>query len=176
MRSAFEIITKLILPKHLFLKSCLCNHLGRNGSDLTEIPPYLETGLAIPLSRCFSCVIADYRCYTPTSFLKDGLSQSKGRPNKGAIAEKACLWSLSLGNENSSQSFSDRSFGKSLRVMDVRAFGSWMWDTKRAHVTSGLPKAWWRGSCDNTPSRLLSEWFFWEKGSRHCFRGSKKGS
>ena len=33
---------------------------------------------------------------------------------------------LFLGNENSAQSFSDRSFWKSLRLMDVRAFGSWM--------------------------------------------------
>ena len=32
----------------------------------------------------------------------------------------------SLGNENSAQSFSDRSFWKSLSVVDVRAFGSWM--------------------------------------------------
>ena len=31
-----------------------------------------------------------------------------------------------IGNENSAQSFSDRSFWKSLRVVDVRAFGSWM--------------------------------------------------
>ena len=31
-----------------------------------------------------------------------------------------------LGNENSAQSFPDRSFWKSLRVVDVRAFGSWM--------------------------------------------------
>ena len=31
-----------------------------------------------------------------------------------------------LGNKNSAQSFSDRSFWKSLRVVDVRAFGSWM--------------------------------------------------
>ena len=33
MRSTFEIITKLILPKHFFLKSCLCNHFGRNGKQ-----------------------------------------------------------------------------------------------------------------------------------------------
>ena len=33
---------------------------------------------------------------------------------------------LLLGNENSAQSFSDRSFWKSLRVVDVRAFGSWI--------------------------------------------------
>ena len=32
----------------------------------------------------------------------------------------------SLGSENSAQSFSDRSFWKSLRVVDVRVFGSWM--------------------------------------------------
>ena len=31
-----------------------------------------------------------------------------------------------LGNENSAQSFSDRSFWKSLRVVDVRTFGSWI--------------------------------------------------
>ena len=31
-----------------------------------------------------------------------------------------------IWNENSAQSFSDRSFWKSLRVVDVRAFGSWM--------------------------------------------------
>ena len=40
-------------------------------------PPYRETGVAIPLSHCVSCGIADYRCYTPTSFLKNGRSQSK---------------------------------------------------------------------------------------------------
>ena len=37
-------------------------------------------------------------------------------------SEKVCL----LGNENSAQSFSDRSFWKSLRVVDVRASGSWI--------------------------------------------------
>ena len=31
-----------------------------------------------------------------------------------------------VGNENSARSFSDRNFWKSLRVVDVRAFGSWM--------------------------------------------------
>ena len=62
-----------------------------NLSDPTEIPPYRETGVAIPLSHSVSCGIADYRCYTPTSFSKNGLSQSKDRPNKRGIAEKACL-------------------------------------------------------------------------------------
>ena len=56
-------------------------------SDPTEIPPpYRETGLAILLSHCVFCGIADYRCYTPTSFCKSGLSQSKDRPWRGDIA------------------------------------------------------------------------------------------
>ena len=33
---------------------------------------------------------------------------------------------LRVGNENSARSFSDRSFSETPRVMDVRAFGSWM--------------------------------------------------
>ena len=33
----------------------------------------------MPLSHCVSCGIADYRCYTPTSFRKDGISQAKER-------------------------------------------------------------------------------------------------
>ena len=45
-----------------------------------KYPPYCETSVAIPLSHCVSCGIADYRCYTPTSFLKNPLSQSKDRP------------------------------------------------------------------------------------------------
>ena len=39
--------------------------------------------------------------------------------------EKKPEWGL-VENEKSAQSFSDRSFWKSLRVVDVRAFGSWM--------------------------------------------------
>ena len=58
-------------------------------------PPHHEAGVAIPLFDCVSCGIADYRCYTSTSFCKNGLSQSKDRPNKGGIAEKASLWSPS---------------------------------------------------------------------------------
>ena len=42
--------------------------LSRELSDPTEIPPYPETSVAIPLSHCVSCGIADYRCYIPTSF------------------------------------------------------------------------------------------------------------
>ena len=40
-----------------------------------KFPPYRETGVAIPLSHCVLCGIADYRCYNPTSFRKSGLSQ-----------------------------------------------------------------------------------------------------
>ena len=35
-----------------------------------------------------SCGIPDYRSYTPTSFLKNGLSQSKDRPSRGVSREK----------------------------------------------------------------------------------------
>ena len=34
------------------------------------------------------CGIADYRCYTPTSVHKNGLSQSKDRPRRGASQKK----------------------------------------------------------------------------------------
>ena len=44
-------------------------------------PPYRQRGVATPPSHCVSCGIVDYRCYTPTSFRKNGLSQSKDRPN-----------------------------------------------------------------------------------------------
>ena len=46
-------------------------------------PPYRETGVAIPLSHCVSCGIADYRCYTPTSVRKSGLLQSKDSLTRG---------------------------------------------------------------------------------------------
>ena len=42
-----------------------------------KYPPYRETGVAIPPSHCVSCGNADYRYYTPSSFLKNGLSQSQ---------------------------------------------------------------------------------------------------
>ena len=56
-------------------------------SDPTT-PPCRETGVAIPLSYCVFCGIADYRCYTPASFRKSGLSQFKDRPNKGVSQKK----------------------------------------------------------------------------------------
>ena len=49
---------------------------------------YRGIGVAMPPSHRVSCGIADYRCYTPISFHKHGLSQSKDRPNKGASQKK----------------------------------------------------------------------------------------
>ena len=52
-------------------------------SDPTEIPPLSrDKCIAILLSHCVSCGIAEYRYYTPTSFHRNGLSQSKDSPNK----------------------------------------------------------------------------------------------
>ena len=47
-------------------------------------------------------------------------------PTRLSPAKKIHLYVPSLGNENSAQSFSDRSFWKPPRVVDVRAFGSWI--------------------------------------------------
>ena len=60
-----------------------------NGGLVTrpKYPPHRETRVAIPLSHCVSYGIADYSCYTPTSFRKNDLSRSKDRPNKG-VAQK----------------------------------------------------------------------------------------
>ena len=44
-----------------------------------------------------------------------------GTRNYEAVGRRKGCW-----NENSAQSFSDRGFWKPLRVVDVRAFGSWM--------------------------------------------------
>ena len=61
-------------------------------SDPTEIPPYRETSIAVPLSHCVFCGIADYCCYTPTSFCKSGLWQSKDKPpplgGGGGVSQK----------------------------------------------------------------------------------------
>ena len=62
-------------------------------SDPTEIPPpYRETGVAMPLSPCFLW----YRRLSllhphPLLSVQNDLLQSKDRPSKGGIAEKACL-------------------------------------------------------------------------------------
>ena len=60
-------------------------------SDPTEIPPYRETAVEIPLSHCVSCGIADYRCYIPTSFRKNGLYQYiavQRQTQQGALQKK----------------------------------------------------------------------------------------
>ena len=81
----------------------------------------------------------------------------------------------SLGNENSAQSFSDRSFWKSLRVVDVRAFGSRP-NACFARILSaltepGYPREWppeVRGI--SVPKTSSLGWFFgldslsWRKG------------
>ena len=54
------------------LHTVLGGALGLSPSLVTRPkypPPYRETSVAIPLSHCVSCGIADYRSYTPTSFL-----------------------------------------------------------------------------------------------------------
>ena len=62
-------------------------------------PPYRETGVAIPLSHCVSCGIADYRCYTPTSFLKmayrspkTGLGRRVSQKKLASEANRAIVW------------------------------------------------------------------------------------
>ena len=40
-----------------------------------KYPSYRETSVAIPLSHCVSCGIADSRCYTPTCFLTEDTSR-----------------------------------------------------------------------------------------------------
>ena len=85
---------------------------------------------------------------------------------------------IKLGNENSAQSFSDRSFWKSLRVVDVRAFGSWMsaprclffqdFDRPDRSFGPGYPREWppdVRGM--SVPKNFLFGLIFrsWEMGS-----------
>ena len=51
-------------------------------------PPYRKTGVAIPLSHCVSCGIADYRCYTPTSFLKMAYRKPKTGLTRGVSQKR----------------------------------------------------------------------------------------
>ena len=57
-------------------------------SDPTEIPPYHETSIAISLSHCVSCGIADYRCYTTTSFLKKMADRSPKTGLRGGVSQE----------------------------------------------------------------------------------------
>ena len=72
-------------------------HLASSGlSDPTEIPPYRETGVVIPLSHCVSCGIADYRCYTPTTFCTKGRSQSERGLGRGVSQKSSHLKPIAL--------------------------------------------------------------------------------
>ena len=64
-----------------------------------------------------------------------------------------------VGNENSAQSFSDRSFWKSLRAVDVRPFGSWM-SVPTCLFFQGFegPYVLTRASARMTPGCLLDIW------------------
>ena len=57
--------------------------------------------------------------------LSQNCEQTLPKLRTNRIANKWAFLSI-IGNENSAQSFSDRSFWESLRVVDVRAFGSWI--------------------------------------------------
>ena len=55
-------------------------------SEPTEVPPpSLRDRCSNTLSHCVLCGITDYRCYTPTSFRKDDLSQAKCWPWRGVV-------------------------------------------------------------------------------------------
>ena len=51
----------------------------------TKTPRKRRTGL----SHNVSCGLGDYRCYTPTSFLENGLSQSKTGLTRGGYRRKS---------------------------------------------------------------------------------------
>ena len=92
----------------------------------------------------------------------------------GHCPEKIIFWPIQAGylaNEDSAQSFSDRTFWKSLGVMDVRAFGSWMsapkclfsqdFDRPDRSFGSGYPREWppdVRGM--SVPKTSSLGWFF----------------
>ena len=85
--------------------------------------------------ECFSLLFQGFRgsvgiqnpCYFggfPCLFQQ---KNKEGKDRGGAFTElraAVLIWERELRNENSAQSFSDRSFSKSLRVVDVRTFGS----------------------------------------------------
>ena len=106
---------------------------------------------------------------------------------------KTCLGTTQtssfLGNENSAQSFSNRSFWKSLRVVDVRAFESWMstpkclffqdFDCPDRSFWPGYPRKWppdIRGM--SVPKTSSLGWFFvleFRAGAAHSQRTSAQG-
>ena len=68
-----------------------------------------------PVALCFSRGIADYRCYTPTSFLnKNGLLQSNDRPNRGASQKKLASEAYRAIGGFAQNSIADRAIGRHL--------------------------------------------------------------
>ena len=63
---------------------------GFGGTGLVARPkyPYRETGVVIPLSHCVFCGVADYWCYTPTSFRKKWPIASQRRALDGGHRRK----------------------------------------------------------------------------------------
>ena len=53
-----------------------------------KYPPYRETGVAIPLSHCVSCRIADYPCYTPLLSFKMAYRNPKTGLTRGVSQTK----------------------------------------------------------------------------------------
>ena len=87
---------------------------------------------------------------------------SRSLPNDNKFSDNK------IGNENSAQSFSDRSFWKSLRVVDVRTFGSWIaapkflfffqdFECPDRSFGPGYPREWPRTSA-GYPARKLPFW------------------
>ena len=104
---------------------------GRKGASKPHTPwPYPKN-----LSRLSAAIFClENSLYFLRFFLKT-LQKYPLNKHKSNLARLFLFWGyflclarsfLKVGNENSAQSFSDRSFWKSLRVVDVRPFGSWM--------------------------------------------------
>ena len=101
--------------------------LQKYAIDMGDVSRYFSkvsgSGVVVTLLR--NCPAEHQFPFRAASFLPQSLP---------ALASLHCadycptslIWEELLGNENSAQSFSDRSFCKSLGVVDVRAFGSWM--------------------------------------------------
>ena len=66
--------------------------IARIPAESPKYPLSQATCRTTPVTLCFLCGIADYRCYTPTSFSKNGLlSQSKDKPWRGVGHRKQNL-------------------------------------------------------------------------------------
>ena len=74
-----------------------------------DTPTHTRASSPRPTVWCLEARVSEHGTYTSPTRTLEKISRNQ-----------------QLGNENSAQSFSDRSFWKSLRVVDVRAFGSWI--------------------------------------------------